>query len=142
VYARDASNRVYQSDRAYPLTIDTMPPTSKVKFSPVTGKVSFYCTDDDSGCKTTFGVGYVGDIQRFFPALFGNSQSASRWCPTNPGVYSFQTNSEMNYNMQNNELRVLCLRTEDQAGNSAVSMTTVFNMYDTLAKSLALYMND
>jgi hypothetical protein len=147
-YAKLAGEKggVYAAE-PLPIRIDMTPPKVEVKFSPLTGRLSLFCDDVDergtrgSGCTGQYGIGYVNTLANFFPALFAGAQSATTWCPLSSAQYSLEQRTEISYFSQSNEVRVLCLRAEDRAGNAGYGMTTVYNAYDTIAKTIALAVN-
>ena len=104
--------------------------------------MTFACEDDLSGCKEGYWTAYVSEITKFFPALMSKGgQNAAAWCPsykTSAG-YRIQTSREVVY--RSNEVRVLCLRVEDNAGNAGISKVTVYNSYQMMAEILKEALN-
>ena len=144
------NNNLYPAGRPRDVKIDKTPPVATIDFHPGTLKLKFQCDDPTyeggkamSGCKDTFGLAYIKDIAKFLPALVSKSgQSAAMWCPQyrSGGGYASETRREILYTA--NEVRVLCLRVEDNAGNAGVAKVTVYNAYDLLAKTIALYLQE
>ena len=58
------------------------------------------------------------------------------------GSSSAAEGRQMTTKYTGNEIRVLCLRVEDNAGNAGVAMTTVYNTYDLLLNALAGAVNE
>jgi len=143
VYTQDQSNkdRFYSDNKPQKLMIDRLPPYVEIDFNFMTLSINFLCIDlpegNNSGCKEQFGYSYIKNVANFLPALFSGPQSAEKWCPPmmTPGAYTSQTKTEVAYN--SNEVRVLCMRGEDKAGNAAITMRTVYNGYATLAAAIA-----
>lgn len=147
VYGQDVEDKFsYIGGKGQRINIDRTPPLVDIKFDPFTLRMQFFCQDGlpeelgvtESGCKSTFGVAYIGDITKFLPALVSGAQSANTWCPTSG--YSTETSRLRLYS--GTEIKVLCMRGDDNAGNSAVTMATVFNGYDMLAKALVIYLEE
>ncbi|HIH23605.1 TPA: hypothetical protein HA251_01080 [Candidatus Woesearchaeota archaeon] len=147
VYGQDMNGGFsYVGGKGQRINIDRTPPQVDIKFDPFTLRMQFFCQDGlpealgvtESGCKSTFGVAYIGDITKFLPALVSGAQSANTWCPTSG--YSTETSRLRMYS--GTEIKVLCMRGDDNAGNSAVTMATVFNGYDMLAKALVIYLEE
>jgi hypothetical protein len=121
-------------DKPRRVFIDTVPPHVEIKFNPWKLTLHFICIDELSGCKDTVGLAFINDVKKFLPALFKNPQSAATWCPastTYGSAYEARQAKDASYTI--NEVRVLCMRGEDNAGNTALTMTTVFPTYDLLA---------
>jgi hypothetical protein len=143
-YAQDAFvvSKRYVAGAPQQIKIDTIPPVAKIVWRPSTLQLGFACEDDRSGCKEYFWTSYVSDIAKFFPALMSKGgHNAALWCPaykTSAG-WRLQGKSEVLYN--GNEVRVLCLRVEDNAGNAGVTKATIYNAYDAFAQILAAHMN-
>lgn len=143
VYGRDkTTGQVYSAGQGRKIFIDTLPPQPSIVFKPWTLQIRLSCQDDGSGCKTTYGTKYISEVTSFLPALFAGDESATKYCPpaTNAGAYSPESRNEFFYDGES--LRVLCVRAEDQAGNTAVTMVKVYNSYDLLAKAIALYQQE
>lgn len=146
VYGQDSfdENKFYPAGDPQKIRIDRIAPHGTVDFKPATLRLQFTCDDEHSGCEDYYGISYVSELGSFLRALVNqkNPQSASLWCPGfNTGRnYAPETRQQTVYPY--NELRVLCLRVVDRAGNSAVSMTTVYNAYNMLAAALAKYRDE
>ena len=141
VYARDRNDqtRVYAGKGPIPLMLDVTPPTAILDFRPASLQLRFACKDGTSGCKDAFGVAYVNEVGKFLRALVAKDtpQNAAAWCPSygTAGNYRSETRPIVQY--AENEVRVLCLRVEDKAGNAGVAMATVYNAYDLIAQAIA-----
>jgi hypothetical protein len=140
--------RVYSGDKkGRKIYVDRTPPHVLVQFKPLSLSLFFMCSDGEpgeagitqSGCKDTFGVAYISDIVHFLPALFAGPQSAATWCPPYMTGSGYTMESRQTVTYTGTEVRVLCMRGEDKAGNAAVSMVTVFNGYDMFANALLMY---
>ncbi len=147
----DENNKLtwYSSGEPQLIRIDRNPPVASIRFEPFKLRLTFTCDDregvdgaEESGCKEdAYWISYINQLENFVPALAGGKkQNAVAWCPPyqNTYGYSFTSKSRMQYNM--NELRVMCLRVEDNAGNAGVAMATVYNGYDMLAGALRSYL--
>jgi hypothetical protein len=150
VWGIDGVNNPYGVAPEQPIMIDLKPPVVTAKYDPWKLKVTLSCDDKlvtndaslgSSGCKSIFGISYVSEIEYFFSALGKGPQNAAQYCPPykTSGSYSPESRHEFIYNA--NEVRVMCVRAEDNAGNAAVTMITVYNGYDLLAKSIAMAVN-
>lgn len=123
-----------------PITIDNQSPQVEVKFDFIRGKVSFTCQDTGedldlrSGCgENPFSYAYVSDPLRFagfivpFDDLFGldnfracpDANANSQWVLWRGMV------DEMDYLGQ--DVRVICVRATDNAGNHAVKSRLLFS---------------
>ena len=139
VYGRDKfdKNKYYVAGKPQELKIDRVPPVAELRFYPSTLRLTFACQDDLSGCKDVYWTAYVSELSKFFPALMNaGGQNAAAWCPSYKSTagYRVQTSREVIY--RSNEVRVLCLRVEDNAGNAGVSKVTVYNSYQLAAEVL------
>lgn len=114
------------------LFIDTIPPRVEITFNPWTLRLHFICIDQDSGCRDTVGLAYIGEVKKFLPALFKSPQSAASWCPQSG--YEPRAVKDATYTVQ--EVRVLCMQGTDYAGNTALSMATVYPTYQLLATAI------
>jgi hypothetical protein len=122
------------------ITIDTEPPVVNVSYDKFKLTLKMSCNDADSGCKQAMGVAYISDMSNYFRALGRGPSQAYLYCPPpKSGVYQTETRREIVYTAA--DVRVLCVKGEDNAGNGAVTMVTVFNAYDMLAKSIAVAVN-
>jgi hypothetical protein len=123
------------------LTLDVTPPTATLDFRASSLQLRFACQDNagGSGCKEGFGLAYIGEAGKFLRSLVAKDtpQNAAAWCPqyATANGYSVETRPIIQYNER--EVRVLCLRVEDQAGNAGVAMANVYNAYDLLAQAIA-----
>jgi hypothetical protein len=143
VYGADAQGKAYWSASQQEILLDLQPPTLTAKFDPLTLVAKATCTDDvgGSGCKTTIGYTYISDLASYSQALFRGPKSAALYCPPFQMQGSYTSSPYYTINTANsNEVRVMCIRAEDNAGNAAVTMITTFNSYDLLAKSVAMAM--
>jgi hypothetical protein len=151
VYGVDANDKKYVAVSSQKLLLDLNPPKVTTKFNPLSLVVSATCTDGDtlatpvagtslnSGCKSTIGYTYISDLYSYSQALFRGPGNAALLCPPfQSSSNGYVTHPYYDISTANsNEVRVMCVRVEDNAGNAAVSMITVYNSYDMLAKSLA-----
>lgn len=151
IYGRDKvvgpskSPTYYAGKGPVRLMLDVTPPTANLDFRPGSLQLHFGCTDNApgqpvlSGCKEAFGVAYIAQTGQFLRALAAKDtpQNAAAWCPpyATSGGYRIETRPITQYT--DNEIRVLCLRVEDQAGNAGVAMATVYNAYDLAVQALA-----
>jgi hypothetical protein len=143
---KDANDqaKLYSVGKPQRVYIDTIPPRVEIKFSPWSLKLSFLCIDDYAGCKDTVGLAFISDVKKFLPALFKGPQSAATWCPPANtygygSAYEQRQARDASYNV--NEVRVLCMRGEDNAGNTALTMVTVYPTYDLLATVISEVVN-
>jgi hypothetical protein len=142
VYGQDLRDetRFYTAGRPQLIKIDTVPPTANIQFAPLTRKLTFSCTDDKSGCKQTYWIQYISDITKFLPALMnGGGQSAAVWCPSYATANNWRLETKREVVYTANEVRVLCLRVEDNAGNAGVTKSMVYNGYDLLQTLITEY---
>lgn len=142
VYGQDkfVDGTFYPAGDPQQIRIDKTPPMPRVEFKPMSLTLQFYCEDTASGCDDTKrSIGYISDIQKFFPALFsGSPQSAAQWCP---GA-SFKVEQRQQMLYTDEALRVLCVRATDNAGNTGYAMVTVYNTYQAAAALLSKYAQD
>ncbi len=128
------------------LMLDVTPPTAILDFRPGSLQLRYGCTDNEggSGCKEGFGIAYIAQVAQFLRAIAAKDtpQNAAAWCPAygTAAGYRAETRPITQYN--DNEVRVLCLRVEDQAGNAGVAMATVYNAYDLAVQALALALQE
>ncbi len=156
IYGRDKTDpsTVYAGKGPVKVALDVTPPIAHLEFKPGSLQLRFGCTDQAedgaadpelvSGCKDTFGTAYISQTAPFLASLVSKDtpQNAAAWCPpyANAGGYGFEARSITQYT--GNEVRVMCLRVEDKAGNAGVAMTTVYNTYDILLNALAGAVNE
>jgi hypothetical protein len=123
------------------LYIDTIPPEATITFDALRLKILFECTDSGSGCKNNVGVAYISDVVSYLSALADRGQNADAWCPPPTSTrYVTELRTEVPYT--SNEVRVLCMRATDNAGNTNLAIQTVYNGYDLLAKTIVLATED
>ncbi|MBR9700264.1 hypothetical protein GOV11_00155 [Candidatus Woesearchaeota archaeon] len=140
----DDDAKIYSAGPPQRIMVDLQAPTANIDFSPWSLNLRFSCHDgatsepqQGSGCTDRYAVAYITRITDFIPALVsGKKSNAIAWCPdpkTGAG-YSY-VSREMPYTGR--DVRVLCLRVQDNAGNAGVAMTTVYNAYDAFTILLA-----
>jgi hypothetical protein len=154
VYAKDQTGeqgKAYSSFSSQRILLDYVPPKVIATFSPLTLSVKVACDDGEatkvtdvgagktlnSGCKSSFA--YISDLYGYSQALFRGPQNAALVCPPYQTMGQYVTSPYSEISTANsNEVRVMCIRQEDNAGNAGVTMVTVYNSYDMLAKAIAL----
>lgn len=145
IYAEDANRRddggnplIHLATEAQQTFIDLTPPAVELKYQPWKQKIHYICTDALSGCNDNVGVAYISDVNSFLRALFRGPQSAQAWCPRTG--YKLQRQGETVYTEP--EIRVMCMRGTDKAGNNATTMVTVYNTYGLLATAVTEAMKE
>lgn len=128
------------------LMLDVTPPTAILDFRPGSLQLRYGCTDNagGSGCKEGFGIAYIAQVAQFLRAIAAKDtpQNAAAWCPAYGTAAGYRPETRPITQYNDNEVRVLCLRVEDQAGNAGVAMTTVYNAYELAVQALALALQE
>ncbi|MDD9953866.1 MAG: hypothetical protein OXR66_06035 [Candidatus Woesearchaeota archaeon] len=141
LYGKDVHDHIYVADKEpREIKIDLTPPETWIDFNPVTLMLTFNCIDSQSKCTEDYSTAHVDKLSNFLPALFnGNPQNAYIWCPPYERGHRYKTQPAPRVPYHDNAIRVMCLRVEDNAGNVAVSMRTLYNTWTLLAVAYAKY---
>ena len=142
VYGHDTrTDKWYSAGNGQKIMVDRTAPQVNITFYAWSGyRVVVECADGkpkdptESGCKPNFEYAYVSDPVKFLSALASGPQTAAKWCPTS----GYITTNQRSFNYNYDGIRVLCARWQDNAGNQGLSMVTVYNSYELLAKAIMM----
>ncbi len=163
VYGHDnRTDKWFSAGKGQKIMVDRTAPQVNMTYYPWTGyRIVIDCMDGksgdttESGCKPSFEYAYISEPMKFLSALVSGPQTAAQWCPTSGYVTSSQqlinynyvmnittganiTGSQQTMNYNYDGIRVMCARWQDKAGNQGLSMVTVYNSYELLAKAIMM----
>ena len=132
-----------------PISIDHTAPQLLITFNPWQGELSYECYDGQgmpsyrSGCKKDpFSYAYVVDPLKFVSYILTGGALASTFnsCPQpdNDAAWRPLYETKMPY-IAGNEVRVICVRATDAAGNSVVKTKLLYSGQAALAAFLVEY---
>ncbi len=134
---------------ALPLAIDRTPPVIDLSWNSFEGVLDMKCADAGSnekyvsGCKDRpFSIAFITDPLLFLADVATGGMLAPTFggCP-NPdtGLWIAHNSDNNKYNYLSRDIRVICVRATDNAGNSAVTSKLLFSSQEVLALLLAEY---
>ncbi|NJL44104.1 MAG: hypothetical protein HC945_02175 [Nitrosarchaeum sp.] len=123
-----------------PILIDTTPPLIDISYSFAQNQLNFICSDTQSGCKDTFHYQYVTQIKDFLTGITQGvlTKNTYSYCPSPDEPRNYQAyvvGNTMDYRY--GDVRVICVKAEDLAGNAAVAAQVVYSTQDLLEAAIS-----